>query len=217
MKNVRIWFEKKGSARYISHLDLTRCMSRALRLSSLPVWYTEGFNPRVYMTFGMPLSLGVQGDRECMDIRLTEETELGCIPERLNRRLPADIRVLKASEPVRKLEEIAFADYELTLEAEDSRALARALRELLSRESVTVVKHSKKGDKEFDIRPYFSNVEPEILGPSSLRFSLRLPCSVSGSVNPTLLLDALKRYSGAEPYAQLIRKRLLTEDFSEIR
>ena len=45
MKNVRIWFEKKGAARYISHLDLTRNMARGLKLSGLPVWYTEGYNP----------------------------------------------------------------------------------------------------------------------------------------------------------------------------
>ena len=51
MKNVRIWFEKQGAARYISHLDLTRNMARGLKLSGLPVWYTEGINPRIYMTY----------------------------------------------------------------------------------------------------------------------------------------------------------------------
>ena len=37
VKNVRIWFQKTGAAKYISHLDLTRCMARALKLSGLPV------------------------------------------------------------------------------------------------------------------------------------------------------------------------------------
>lgn len=93
MKNVRIWFEKKDSARYISHLDMTRCVSRALKLSGLPVWYTEGFNPRIYMTYAMPLSLGMQGERECMDIRLLEEVPFAAIEERLDARLPKDIHV----------------------------------------------------------------------------------------------------------------------------
>ncbi len=108
MKSVRIWFEKKGAACYISHLDLTRCMSRALKLSRLPVWYTEGFNPRIYMTYAMPLSLGVQGERECMDIRLTEERDCTKIIAALNEKLPKDIRALHAAEPRQKLEEIAF-------------------------------------------------------------------------------------------------------------
>ena len=44
MKNVRMWFKKGGAAKYISHLDLTHCMGRALKLSGLPIWYTQGFN-----------------------------------------------------------------------------------------------------------------------------------------------------------------------------
>lgn len=28
MRTVRIWFRKIGTTRFISHLDLTRCMSR---------------------------------------------------------------------------------------------------------------------------------------------------------------------------------------------
>lgn len=219
MKNVRIWFEKTGSAQYISHLDLTRCMSRALRLSGLPVWYTEGFNPRVYMTFAMPLSLGVRGERECMDIRLTEEVPFPEVVRLLGEKLPADIRVFKASEPETKFEDIAFADYEMVLEAEDSGVLEEKLRDMLSRETVTVLKKSKKGEREFDLKPYLSweRMEPRRLDGKRLLLSLRLPCGISGSVNPALLAEAFKRWEGEEPWVQITRKRLLTGDFAEIR
>ena len=36
MKTVRIWFQKKGAARYISHLDLTHCMARAIHRAKIP-------------------------------------------------------------------------------------------------------------------------------------------------------------------------------------
>lgn len=216
MKNVRIWFEKKGAARYISHLDLTRCMSRALKLSGLPVWYTEGFNPRIYMTYAMPLSLGVQGDRECMDIRLLEDRDFSEIVSALNERLPVDIRILSAAEPVKKFEEIAYADYEVFLETEQAGQLETALRSLLSREQILVMKHGKKGDKEIDIKPYFAHADIRKLDDTCLSVSFLLPCSVSGSVNPALLLDALQRAEGIELNAKIVRKRLLTEDFSEI-
>lgn len=217
MKNVRVWFEKTGPARYVSHLDLARCMSRALRLSGLPIWYTEGFNPRVYMTYAMPLSLGVRGERECVDIRLTEDADLKMIPGLLNDRLPEGVRVLCAAEPVRKLEEIAFADYEIRFETEDSAALGRSLESLLSQENILVTKKSKKGDREVDIKPYFRDMDAQRPDDSHLILSVRLPCSVSGSVNPGLILDALARFSGEAPYAQITRKRLLIEDFTEIR
>ena len=163
MQNVRIWFSKTGVVKYISHLDLTRCMARALKLSGLPVWYTQGFNPRIYMTFAMPLSLGVSGLRECVDIRLTEE-----------------------------------------------------LQELLAGETVTVMKHGKKGDKAVDIKPYFSLMEWRT-EPGWLVLDVKLPCSLNGSVNPNLLLEALKTLRGLEPYGEITRKRLLTKDFSDMR
>ena len=50
MITVRISFEKKNEASYISLLDLQRVMQRVLKRSGLPVWHTLGFNPHIYMT-----------------------------------------------------------------------------------------------------------------------------------------------------------------------
>ena len=55
MITVRISFEKKNEASYISLLDMQRVMQRVLKRSSLPVWHTLGFNPHIYMTFACPL------------------------------------------------------------------------------------------------------------------------------------------------------------------
>lgn len=217
MKNVRIWFEKTGAAKYISHLDLTHCMARALKLSGLPVWYTQGFNPRIYMTFAMPLSLGASGERECMDIRLTEDdAPLGEVAGKINACLPKDISVWGVTEPKNKLDAIAFADYTMRLETTDSAQLQAEIEGLFAQGPVTVMKHGKKGDKELDITPYFSSLTMDSTASGSLVLTVRLPCSVSGSVNPNLLLEALKRYKGREPYTEITRKRLLMEDFSEI-
>ena len=216
MKNVRVWFEKRGAVRYISHLDLTRNMSRGIKLSGLPVWYTEGFNPRIYMTYAMPLSLGVCGERECMDIRLTEEFPLEVIAPRLNAHLPADLRALEATEPVDKFEEIQYGDYEVFLESQNPAALQAKLDALLCREAILVRKHTKKGDKDFDIKPDFADIQVQTQE-NGLLLQLRLPCSMSGSTNPALLLEALKQYEGEEPYSTITRKRLLLKDFSELR
>ena len=138
MKNVRVWFQKTGAVKYISHLDLTRCMARALKLSKLPVWYTEGFNPRIYMTFAMPLSLGVSGEKECMDIRFVEEISLTAAASRLNACLPKDLSVLRISEPEMPFEAIAFAEYEFILEAEDPLELSESIHSLFAEDAVLV-------------------------------------------------------------------------------
>ena len=58
MTTVRIFFEKCGESAYISLLDLQRVFHRMLKMSSLPVYYTQGFNPHIYLSFTCPLSLG---------------------------------------------------------------------------------------------------------------------------------------------------------------
>ena len=52
MITVRISFEKKNEASYISLLDLQRVMQRVLKRSGLPVWHTLGFNPHIVDKIG---------------------------------------------------------------------------------------------------------------------------------------------------------------------
>ena len=79
MITVRISFEKKNEASYISLLDLQRVMQRVLKRSGLPVWHTLGFNPHIYMTFACPLSLGQESECECVDVK-TEAEKPGLCP-----------------------------------------------------------------------------------------------------------------------------------------
>ncbi|MEG1863452.1 MAG: TIGR03936 family radical SAM-associated protein, partial [Oscillospiraceae bacterium] len=75
MNTVRINFHKTGVACYFSHLDLQRVMTRALKKSGLPVWYSLGYNPRIYLTFALPLTLGHESICESFDFRLNEELD----------------------------------------------------------------------------------------------------------------------------------------------
>ena len=154
-KDVRVWFSKTGTARYISHLDLNRCMSRAFHKAKLPLWYTEGFNPHVFLTFAAPLSLGFEGRHESMDIRLIEDMPYPELIEKLNAGLPHDIRVWAVTEPEMKGNDVANAEYILRLECEDPAFEKSEMQRVLTEPELTVKKHSKKGEKIFDIKPYF--------------------------------------------------------------
>ena len=87
---------------YISHLDINRMMTRAVRRAHLPMWYTEGFNPHLYMTFALPLSLGTESNCESVDMRLIDEISLEEVKNRLNAVLPTGIEVTEVSEPLMK-------------------------------------------------------------------------------------------------------------------
>lgn len=219
MKNVRVWFEKKDTARYISHLDLNRCMSRAFHKTKLPLWYTQGFHPHIFLTITMPLSLGMSGLQESMDIRLTEEVPYEEIIQKLNGALPLDIHVYKITEPVMRPSEVAFATYEITYESENRSAeqAKEEIEELLSHEEVLVTKHTKRGPKEFDIRPYFADMKLSIGEDGFLHTQLCLPISVNGGVNPGLLKTAAERYLGLELYEQIVRTGLYNEKMEPFR
>ena len=74
-------------------------MARALRRAHIPAWYTEGFSPHLFVTFALPLSLGQEGERESMDIRLPEDYPLDQAAEALGKALPQGLCVLGASLP----------------------------------------------------------------------------------------------------------------------
>ena len=62
MYKVRLKFEKKEYSSYISHLDLMQTLQRSLIRAALPVKYTSGFNPHIYLSILVPLSTGYQSE-----------------------------------------------------------------------------------------------------------------------------------------------------------
>ena len=74
MFKVRIKFEKNEYSAYISHLDLMNTLQRSLVRAKLPVRYTEGFNPHIYLSILVPLSTGYQSQCELADFDLTTDT-----------------------------------------------------------------------------------------------------------------------------------------------
>ena len=69
---VRMRFMKTGRAKYISHLDLIRCLQRAVCRAKLPAAYSEGFHPHMQTSFATTLPLGFTGTGELMDLELSE-------------------------------------------------------------------------------------------------------------------------------------------------
>lgn len=212
MKTIRVFFEKKDRAKYISHLDLTRCVTRAFARARLPAWFTEGFNPHLYLTFALPLPLGVEGERESFDFRLGEDAfPLAVIGERLNAALPPDLRVCDCSEAVMKPEAIAWADYEVGIfDPAGPAALAKDWDRFLARPSIPVEKRTKHRTREIDLKPLLTELSRRGEG-DCLTLSLRLPAGAALNLNPTLPLSAFWEDRGGEAeYIRVRRTAILT-------
>ena len=178
--NPRAFFSKTGRAKYISHLDLSGTVIRAMKRSKLPIWQTEGFNPRTYVTFMLPLSLGQEGEHEAMDFRLTGDVPYPEVMERLNAALPADIRVTEVTVPKDKNTDITAARWRIDFTCDPDK-----LRRLCEKEQINVEKRTKKGVSTVDLKPLMTDLE--INGSQLL---VTLPAGNSFNINPALLFEA---------------------------
>lgn len=219
MKSVRIWFKKDFECRYISHLDLNRCMLRALHKSKLPVWHTEGFNPHPFATFPLPLSLGFRGVNECMDVKLEDDNySFEEIIPKLNACLPRGIQVFDVTEPVMKAGKIAFAEFSIKLSYENtnSTVLAENLSRFLESDKIEIEKRSKKGFKTVDIKQGIKSFEIDEKFDFVL-LNVVLSAGSSDNVNPNLLVSAFENYSALTVDADITRIDLYNSDMELFR
>ncbi len=208
MQNIRLHFSKTFQARWISHLDLMRGFTRALKKSRLDVWYTEGFHPHLYLMFALALPLGVESLCETVDIRLMSDGEISDIEARVNAGLPFGIEVFHAAEPVHKLTEIAQARY--MIEFRDSglsnASIRDAVTEVLAQSEIPVQRKNKKGIVlTEDIRPYI--LEPAVcVRENTVYCSVLLPAGNEKSINPNAFVDAVLRRVEREPDHILVKR-----------
>ncbi|MBO5934908.1 MAG: DUF2344 domain-containing protein [Clostridia bacterium] len=213
MRCVRIWFSKQGRIKYVSHLDIMRCMTRAVRRADIPLWYTEGFNPHPYLNFLQPMPLGVEGLNEPLDIRIEGEISDKEIMDNLNAVLPVGIKVTKVTEPYMKSNDLAFAEYEIYFEKEENLVadLDRAMKsdELVCEKmgKVNGRKRVKEVNVSENIRKYSLRENDE-----SVIMNVILPGGNTKNVNPMNLLDAVNKYLGTDIVPlNIVRLGLLDE------
>lgn len=213
MLRLRAVFEKSGRAKYISHLDLNRCMLRIFRRSGLPVWYTEGFNPHPYYSFALALSLGFESDCEIMDFNITDDSmPLDEIRDRLNAVMPEGMRIISVTEQVKKITAITKAEYSFSLISEDISEVYDAVVELLAEPEILIEKKTKKGIKTVDIKPDMEIVSCELTD-SSVNMIIRLPAGTQTNYNPMLFIEALKNCREMPFEVQKIRRtKILCEN-----
>ncbi len=199
MTTVRIFFEKCGEAAYISLLDLQRVFHRMLKMSNLPVYYTQGFNPHIYLSFTCPLSLGQESLCESCEVKTEQETiDPQAWIDALQPLMPCGIVITKVAPAVEKVGEIETAAYEVTMPASS----AIALDAYNNAEHAEVTKKTKRGQKVLELKQYLDRIDYTVAG-DELHFTAVLPCG-SGealSLNPSLLTDFL-RTQGAAPVWQ---------------
>lgn len=221
MRCVRIWFEKTGDVKYISHLDLMRCFTRAIRRAQIPLWFTEGFNPRPYMQFALPLSLGMQSVCESVDIRIEGEITDGEIEKRLKAVMPEGLLIKRVTCPQYEPKEIVFGEFDIVFsDCHDKAKLKALIDDSLTQKEFTVFKMSKKGKnkelRQINLTEHISSAETKIKGDKVI-CTLVLHAGGSTNINPSLFSDKICELIEERLTVDIIRKRLLLENLEEFK
>lgn len=69
---LRVIYQKRGLLCMLSHLEVIKALQFVIRRANLPFIVTNGFSPRMKISFGNALSLGIESTTEAFDLYLYE-------------------------------------------------------------------------------------------------------------------------------------------------
>ena len=221
MQEIRLRFSKTDTAKYISHLDINRAFQRALSRAKIELWYTEGFNPHPYMSFSLPLSLGVESLCENVDIRILNDISPAELKSRMNAVLPSGIRIVDVYDDFMDSSEIVYSDYVYKFEFKDNETALKRIEDVLNQDEILALKKGKKGKKrimkETDIKQFIDKFNISIRD-NQIILNIRLLAGPDKNLNPSLLFDTIIRLIDMDfEYKSISRIRLLTKDLKEYR
>ncbi len=221
----RVAYEKRGQARFTSHLDLVRIFDRGLRVAKIPMAFSQGFNRHAKIAYGPPLSLGATSRAEYFDLELAQPCAWQVI-EAMNEVLPEGIRITGGRAFTRQTDSlmaaISLADFEVRLTDYLMDRLSRGenvhrVRQELERSiaafrdasewMVTKQAHGQKG-KTVNARPSVHSISLDPGGEEVLvRIQSRL--HAPGYLKPDLLLRSFLQSFEFDPRLLLVHRESL--------
>ncbi len=159
---ARLKFSKTGTMRFIGHLDLMRYFQKAFRRADIAISYSQGYSPHQLMSFASPLGIGLSSDAEYMDLVLEDTEQVSDFITRINVVMNDEITVtdfiLLREEARSSMSVLAGCDYCIAVKPGKDSFLCEPARrkemleQFLGRESVLVLKKTKRSERMEDIR-----------------------------------------------------------------
>ena len=155
---IRMRFWKTGRIRFLSHLDLMVLFHRTASRAGVPLAYSQGFNPHPKVSFGPPLSVGLESTAEYVDMETDPFVDLSRITEELNRSLPEGLRIEESRIVPKKTPSLSGSIARYRYHVEPPSGLAHRMpgiiRDLLDKSSVVIVRDRKAKE----IRPGIESI-----------------------------------------------------------
>lgn len=177
--------------------------------------YSGGFNPHPVMTIAMPLSVGVTSETEYMKIGFLDDYTEEEIKSRLNAAFPEGLFVIavkKLTEKEKMFSKINKVVYKTEIECNDSSLFDSDA--FLSNKQLLVMKKTKSGEKEADIRPYIYEFEAKKSKKNKIEVKMCLAAGNDYNLKVETVLAAMEKYSeGFEiTFSMSHRVKILADD-----
>jgi radical SAM-linked protein len=195
---ARLRYTKLGKIRYTSHRDVARMWERAFRRINLPLAYSQGFNPRPKVSFGLALPTGHESVAEYLDVDLdpdkAADIDIDSLPELLTPALPVGIDVLAIAalddHALSLQHEVTSCSWEIVCHPGSAGELTELVARALAADSLVVTRERKGQEVTDDLRPALLSVA--VLGPAEggVQLAAELATQPRG-VRPAELLLAL--------------------------
>lgn len=222
---IRIKFRKTGIMKFIGHLDVMRYFQKAIRRADVEICYSGGFSPHQIMSFAAPLGVGITSNSEYVDIEVHSTGTTAEMLERLNAVMAEGFEIaeykLLPDTAANAMSSVAAADYTLTFrpgyepEEESAEEWFKKLTAFFDQPQVMVLKKTKKGEKEMDLKPLIYDLGV-IAGNDAAQSQLFMKISTGSASNikPELLLDAYYEALGKErsPFAFMVQREEVYAD-----
>jgi radical SAM family uncharacterized protein/radical SAM-linked protein len=147
----RAIYSKRNNAKFISHLDLSNIIQRTFRRAGISVVHSEGFHPKMVISYLPALPLGMEGKAEIVEFKSQYQFEENEFVSRVNKFLPAGVKFLNLKKfetfKPRLNEEIKTLVYSVDLK---SRATKEALKAIGKEKNISSDDDYKKVEKIVD-------------------------------------------------------------------
>ena len=215
---TRMRFTKTGSVKFIGHLDCMRFFQKAIRRAKLDVAYSKGYSPHQIMSFASPLGVGITSDGEYIDIEFNSLPDMSKeeLIKYMNSFMTEEIYIrdieIMPDNFKNSMSLLEKADY-LIVQKEDnifSDNYEKEWIDFIQRDTIEVLKKTKKSEKIIDIKPYiykwafteedFINKTGEKYLDSSCQFQnkslyMQLASGSETNIKPDLVLSTFFDYT----------------------
>lgn len=216
-----IKFTKGSEVKFVSHLDIMRTIQRTFKRAALPVDYSKGFNPHMKLSIAQPLSVGMYSLGDYLDIEFKEAVDINEIERKFNENSTKNIKLLKVveiNEPYDKdgrkipqaMAAIDGASYKINIKYLNTDTLNSELNNMLEIKAWNILKKTKSGEKEVDIKPMVKNLKLSVEG-DYLKLEAELSCGSRENLSAELLAQYIKQNTKAvdeEAFTEIVRTEM---------